>query len=114
MSTIIIALFGGLGALARAELGERHGAVRATAITNIAGAALLGLIVGLVSGGTLPVGAGQAMGIGFAGGFTTFSTWVVLAAVDPQNELPRIAGQLLAGMAVAGLGWTVGYLLIPG
>ncbi len=109
MSAVILAIFGGLGAVARAELGERLGSTRGIIVANIAGAALLGFVVGLVGGGTLPVGAGRAIGVGFAGGFTTFSSWIVLAAIDPPNEVPRVAGQLVLGMAMAGLGWTLGW-----
>lgn len=111
MVTLLVAVFGGLGAVARAELSDRHGTPRGVVLANVAGAALLGLVVGLVAGGTIPSAMGRVVGIGFAGGFTTFSTWMVLAAADPQRELPRLAGQLVAGMLVAGLGWTVGWLI---
>ena len=81
------------------------------ALANLAGAALLGLVLGMVAGGTVGSGFGRVVGVGFAGGFTTFSTWIVLAAVDPQKHAPRLAGQLVAGMAVAGVGWTLGWLI---
>lgn len=111
MTAVLVAVFGGLGAVARAEVSERIGTPRGTVAANLAGAALLGLVVGMVAGGTVPSGVGRVVGVGFTGGFTTFSTWMVLAAADPQRELPRLAGQLVAGMLVAGLGWTVGWLL---
>lgn len=110
MTAVLVAIFGGLGAVARAEVSERYGTARGIAVANLAGSALLGLVLGLVAGGTIGSGFGRILGVGFAAGFTTFSTWIVLAAVDPQKHAPRLAGQLVAGMLVAGVGWSVGWL----
>ncbi len=75
---LLVALAGGLGALARYGVdsiaGQRmapHHQVPATFAVNIAGALLLGLLVGVhPHDGRVRI----VLGVGFLGAFTTFST----------------------------------------
>ncbi|MDR4533759.1 CrcB family protein [Glutamicibacter sp. PS] len=75
-----IAVAGGLGACCRLVL---DGAVRSrvvgafpwgTVLINLSGSFLLGLLTGLVSAQMLPEAIRLVVGVGFLGGFTTFST----------------------------------------
>lgn len=77
---LLIALAGGVGAVARFTV---DGALRSrfrtvipwsTVVINIAGSALLGLLVGLTLQGAEGRAVEAVLGIGFLGGFTTFST----------------------------------------
>ncbi|UYM06442.1 fluoride efflux transporter FluC [Solicola gregarius] len=82
MTAIIVGLCGGAGALARFLLDSgirRVWPIRfpvATVLINLTGSALLGVIVGYVATGA-PTSVGAAVGIGFCGGYTTFSTAMV-------------------------------------
>lgn len=83
-----------------------------TAVVNLTGAFVAGLLAGL------SVGHGLALvvGMGFLGSYTTFSTWMleVLTLATGRRRraaLVNVAGQLAAGMALAALGWAVGAAL---
>ena len=82
----------GLGAVARVwgtQVTEgRLGAPTATALVNVVGAALLGVLVGV--GGSTAV---LVLGTGLLGGFTTFSTWMV--EVDAAHRDGRLRTALL-------------------
>ncbi len=81
--------FGGLGAMARVwatQSGEHRlpgGAPTATALINITGAALIGVVAGIGGDPFILV-----LGTGLLGGFTTFSTWMV--EVDAANRVGRV------------------------
>jgi len=89
---------GALGALARYRVSlarPEHG----TLIVNLTGAFALGVLTGAgVKGAALLI-----LGTGFLGAYTTFSTWMV--------ERRYVALSVVAGPAVAGLGWLAGAAL---
>lgn len=78
--TVWIALFGGLGAMARfvsdgtlrTILGRRF--PWSTLIINVIGSFILGLVTGAALYGQAPHNLVLIIGTGFCGGFTTFST----------------------------------------
>ncbi|AUN42427.1 fluoride efflux transporter FluC [Tsukamurella tyrosinosolvens] len=80
MTTLLIALGGGLGAVLRYLV---DGALRArlsfwaTAAINVSGSFVLGLLAGAVAGGGLGGTALAVLGTGVCGGYTTFSTATV-------------------------------------
>jgi fluoride exporter len=100
---------GALGTLARYGVGRAvvasgHSFPWATFLVNVAGSFLLGAVVTLVverwppSRWVRPFAA-----IGFCGGFTTFSTMVVEAAVRGQHGRVGLAAGYLAASVVAGV-----------
>ncbi|MFC5368084.1 fluoride efflux transporter FluC [Salinirubrum litoreum] len=90
---------GVLGAVARYLVGQRLSGRRATASVNVLGSALLGLVV------TLPVGDSVllAVGTGFCGAFTTFSSFAVEVADLSTDGAERVAGQYALLMLVGAL-----------
>lgn len=66
-----------------------------TFTVNATGSLALGLLTGLVTAGTLPPEWTQVAGVGFLGGYTTFST----AAVDALDLLRH--GRKTAGLVYA-------------
>ncbi|MDQ1685759.1 MAG: fluoride exporter [Frankiaceae bacterium] len=113
MLTLAVALAAGLGAVCRYLLDEvvshRTAGVfpYGTFSVNVTGSFVLGLVVGLTGGG-----AAAILGAGFAGGYTTLSTWawesVELAregALRPAvgNVVVSLAAGLAAGAAGLGL-----------
>jgi CrcB protein len=92
---VAMALVGSLGALARYGLGTRWGA-EGILIANLSGAFTLGVLHGAGVGGD----ALLICGTGFLGAYTTFSTWMV--------ERRYIALSIVAGFALAWLGWLLG------
>lgn len=111
MTLFVVALAGGLGAVARlvvdGEIRRRvgDGFPWGTAVINLTGSLLLGLVTGLFLGGLLPEPARVVIGTGFLGGYTTFST----AAV----ETVRLAEQRRYGQALAhGLGQLAAAVLL--
>jgi CrcB protein len=98
MTTLWIACAGSAGAMARFVL---DGVIRqrrksefpwATAIINVTGSLILGLVTGLALFHGPPQGFQQIVGIGFCGGYTTFST----ASVETVRLLQR--GKYLLGV----------------
>jgi CrcB protein len=82
-----------------------------TFIVNVTGSLLLGLVVGLSAHHGLGQTTVDIVGAGFAGGFTTLSTWawesIALAeATEWRGAVLNAAGSIAAGLlaAAAGLG----------
>lgn len=107
MSMALLLGAGALGALSRYGL---SGAVQAridsdrpwgTGLVNVSGAILLGMLVGLQAAGRLPSLWVRVLGTGFAGGYTTFSTWM-MESVGLARE-GRRAGLIASGVNVFGM-----------
>lgn len=124
--SVAVVVLGALGALARAEIGwalqRRTGATRTgTWVVNLTGATALGAVLGLTLPDGIRAAATDLLGVGFLGGFTTFSTWMVeavagdaaTAATGPPRLQVRdlaahVGGMLVAGLAAAAFGWWLG------
>jgi fluoride exporter len=113
-----VALFGGVGAVARFLLdGAVAGRVGrsfpwGTLVVNVAGAFVLGVLVGAVVGGD----AYRLVATGLLGSFTTFSTWALEShrlGEDGQLRLGIVnfAGSLLIGLTAAWFGRELGSML---
>lgn len=97
-----LALAGALGAVARAALSR--GGVWRTVAVNLSGCFALGLVVG--------AGGGTALGVGFLGAYTTFSTWSVqtVALLEEGKWWAaglNVGGSLAAGTALAAAGLAI-------
>jgi CrcB protein len=114
VTALLVAICGGLGALARFGLDgvvqdRRAGSYPlGTLVVNLSGSFLLGLVVGLHASHEIQVVIGTAT----LGSYTTFSTWMLeahRAAEDGQREL---AWRSVIVAAALGLGFaTLGRLL---
>ena len=106
MTAVLLALAGGIGALVRAEVAIHLRRPYGTMAVNVVGAALLGALVGM--GDTVAPATMKVLGVGFAGGLTTFSTWMVESAVEPQaSRTVALAVPLTIGVFVAAAARTV-------
>jgi fluoride exporter len=117
MTPLLLALAGGLGAASRLVV---DGLVRhhvrldfpwATALINVSGSFLLGLLVGVDGGGRWH----DVAGTGFLGGYTTFSTASLETAGLLLDRRPLAAvanglGVLVACVAGASAGYALGRL----
>lgn len=108
-TALLAGLGGAAGALARYTIDLRlDGGRRSTFVVNVVGSALLGAVVASSpSDSTL-----AAVGTGFCGAFTTFSSFAVnvaQAAADGRTEvaLADAAGTLVAALAGVGFGWVL-------
>jgi fluoride exporter len=113
---VLVALGGGLGAAARylsdTAVSQRNGTrvfPFGTLLVNVSGAALLGALTATVNKHGL-ISAG--IGVGFCGGFTTFSTftWETLALAEdgmPRLAVGYVAASLVLGLTAAGLTYGV-------
>jgi CrcB protein len=99
----LLALAGGLGAVARVVLDGAVTTARArrggagyplgTTVINLSGSFLLGLLAGLAASRVIGAPGLLVLGTGFLGGYTTFST--------AAYETVRLAGQRRWGAALA-------------
>ena len=112
-----IALFGGLGAVARFAVSTAVARRReawfpwGTLAVNLSGTTLLGLLTGLALHGDALTLAGG----GLIGSYTTFSTWMLdsdrLAEHHSDRALvANVVGSLLLGLAAVALGRALGRL----
>ena len=119
MTVLLLALAGGLGAVARFVLDGTVTAARAwrypvgTTVINLTGSFLLGLLAGLAAGALLPGSAYLVLGTGFLGGYTTFSTaaYETVRLVEQRRwgaALLHGIGQVVVATALAALGYVVG------
>lgn len=122
MSWLGLGLAAGLGAVARYELAgvvqARSGSTRpvGTAMVNVAGAFLLGVLVGADRGHPLPPDVLRILSTGFLGGFTTFSTWMVETLFELEEGgrsgmragLLNLAAMLAGGLIGVGAGLSLG------
>jgi CrcB protein len=119
VTVLILALAGGLGAVARFVLDGTVTAARSwrypagTTVINLTGSFLLGLLAGLAAGAVLPGSAYLVLGTGFLGGYTTFSTaaYETVRLVERRRwgaALLHGIGQVVVATALAALGYVVG------
>jgi len=100
MTVVLLAVAGGIGALVRAEVAIHVPRPYGTFLVNVLGAATLGALVGL--GDAVTPATMTILGVGFAGGLTTFSTWMVESAAEPPTRRTvAIAVPLTVGVFVA-------------
>jgi CrcB protein len=121
---LLIALLGAAGSLVRFHLGgyvhnagnrslppERHFPY-GTLFVNVLGSFLLGLVVGFSVSGSLAPALAVALGVGFCGALTTFSTWAVdlwraLRTREWSLLFLNLALPLLIGTAAVWLGFSL-------
>lgn len=118
MTWAAVVIAGGIGSLARyGVIGLVQTKLRdprpwGTFVVNVTGAAVLGLVVGIAPDGWWVV----PVTVGFLGGYSTFSTWMVetiyLAegggAGAVRSGLLNLVGTLGAGLIAAAAGYLVG------
>jgi fluoride exporter len=114
---VVIAVWVGVagmaGVLARYALSTPfHGSALPwiTVAVNVVGSFLLGV---LVTSHSLSDELRTALGVGFLGGFTTFSTFSVQAVLDveagePGRALAYVGASVVLGIAAAAGGYVVG------
>lgn len=114
MIALLTALAGGVGAAGRFlvdTLVARHnrlGLPLGTVVVNITACFLLGLLTGLLTR-TGPSAMASVLGVGFLGGYSTFSTAAVegfrlLRDRRPWTAIAHTGGTLVASLAAAALG----------
>lgn len=95
---LLVALGGGLGAVVRLLAARAAGSARSTLLVNVAGSLVLGLSAGLDEL------AYAAVGMGFCGGLTTFSTF---ALEGLEHGWRYVALTIVACVSAAALGLAV-------
>ncbi|MFC4358238.1 fluoride efflux transporter FluC [Halobium salinum] len=106
-AVVLVGLGGAAGAVSRYLLGQIVAGRRATLAVNVLGSALLGIVV--AAGPALGGPTTLAVGTGFCGAFTTFSSFAVgvveLATEDRRADAAEFAAvNLLAALGGVGLG----------
>lgn len=112
MTVLLVFVAGGSGVIARYGLSSMvHGDALpwVTVGINVVGSFFLGVLL-VVSGDWLSDQTRNALGVGFLGGFTTFSTFSVQAFADieagePGRAFVYVAVSVLAGLGAAAAGF---------
>lgn len=108
IDVLVVGAGGVVGAVSRYLVGQRVTGRRATATVNLLGSVLLGVVVSLPSAGPLLL----AVGPGFCGAFTTFSSFAVEVAELSTDGAERLAGRYALSMLLGALiGVGVGMLI---
>jgi CrcB protein len=114
MTTLYVTLGGVLGVLARFGIGRltfHHDSLLwSTVGINVVGSFLLGL---LVAEHWFERDIREGLGVGFLGGFTTFSTFSVQAVLEvdagnPGRAVVYVLASVLGGLAAATAGYALG------
>lgn len=111
-----VAIGGALGSVMRyliADALNRQDAPWGTVVVNLLGSFALGLLVGWFARRNADSLVRIAVGVGFLGGFTTFSAWAVesIALADSGRMLgaaANVAGSMVLGLLAAGVGLAIG------
>lgn len=119
--SLLVTLAAGAGAVARYLLDR--GVTRldpapfpvGTTVVNVTGSLLLGLVTGLALHHGLPRTPTLVIGTGFAGGYTTLSTWAweSLALAEEGRwgaAAANVVGSVAGGLAAAALGLAIALL----
>lgn len=100
MTLLVATAAGAVGSVCRylvadwAQRRSRSGFPIGTATVNLAGALLVGVVAGSVD---LEAAPGVAL-VGFTGGFTTFSTWMIETV--RLGAAPRLGGRAAANLVL--------------
>jgi len=117
MTTLFVAAGGVLGVLARYGIGRltlhHEQLLWSTVGINVVGSFLLGL---LVAEDWFGRDLREGIGVGFLGGFTTFSTFSVQAVLEvdagePARAVAYVAVSVLGGLVAAFAGYALGRTL---
>lgn len=115
MLTVGVAAAAGLGAVVRYlvdQLVQRRTPgdfPYGTLLVNVSGSLLFGLLIGLNLHQGLPSSVTVVAGIGFAGGYTTLSTWAweslaLAESGELWQALLNVVGSFAIGLAAAAVG----------
>jgi len=108
VTVLWVALAGAAGVCSRYAVGLLAPSLWATLAINVVGSLLLGILV--EAGRELPSAVRAALGVGFLGGFTTFSTFSVQAVAEVEAGRPETAAlYVTASVALGLLAAAVGY-----
>jgi CrcB protein len=114
MTALLVAVGGVCGVLARYGIGRAtlhtDALMWSTVGINLAGSFLLGL---LVAENWFSRDVREALGVGFLGGFTTFSTFSVQVVLDvdagePWRAFGYLVASVVGGIAAAACGFALG------
>jgi CrcB protein len=114
VTTLFVAVGGLLGVLARFGVGRltihHDSLIWSTVAINVAGSFLLGLLVAEHWFGR---DLREGLGVGFLGGFTTFSTFSVQAVLEVEagesgRALAYVMASVLGGLLAAAVGYRLG------
>jgi len=114
MTTLYVAVGGTLGVLARFGIGRltlhHEQLLWSTVAVNVVGSFLLGV---LVAGHWFDRDLREGLGVGFLGGFTTFSTFSVQAVLEvdagePGRAVAYVLASVVGGLAAATAGYALG------
>jgi CrcB protein len=103
MTALLVALGGGVGAVARFLIGRRldRDLPVGTLLVNVVGSFLLGLFSGLSLDGR----AVALLGTGFCGGLTTYSAFAVQTHALGRRGTAYAAVTIVVALAACGLGF---------